>query len=1033
MDLSEEIKGVIAEFFDKVGESVRYISCDSVMMKNIPGLLPPDCTIVDFYRPSVAYAPMAPFLEILHKDNPTEVLTEKYTYSLQLESFKSYFKTGQAAFRKDEILLDEVAYERKRCIRTVFELFSRSVSYPLVILNAQLMDKDSFEIVTLIEKVQRNKILVCFDFTEVDMTSESSAIFSDFRIKDNYYEVVRQNLHAQKDLAVVIEEKNFFSYENLKRCFSNCRSFLSLGFSTKLAKRFLQDMDEFSFTQIQFADILLEIAILMYYAGELGAMENALSAISNLENLSIEHKNLATYYSIPLLIQKEAYFDALNCCNHLIEDGQDKNEASPYTLVHMYKCLILHRTGDKKLEASYKKALLELQYDYPNNLVFCSSLISLSQFAGNVERTKGFLKIIEESLLIAEELGNDLSYSTVAHWKGILLSHLEDNEDSLDWLSRSDKMRRKLDDIQTIVNIRNDMAYQSILLGDYINAFKVMISVSDQILALSDSAEIINTLKTVAQVYLYIGYFAESHRLLNSISKILQVYNLDNLDFCTENDVHVMQALIDFYYGKMSHAQLSVFNVETNGLSYTDTSKALLLLLKALFALHDQDMEKADQCFKETKVFINENIPEQKHLMAYVSYMYAYNLNRFDHPELSAQVREEAFEYVKKENLEFYVKNYADIEIRRIYTLDFFLQQFLVSLERLEKQSIRNQVLNTLQKRIRDGLFLNRLMEESTNASGRSDYVKLVLKEISDYILCRGIFFAAINPDSNDWAIEEFIVRDATFVPRTEDWKYLAIKTGDSEENFISVDNNSWYYNLTRYESVAAIMIQLDDRKSYSDEDLNILKIGLSTFQSQLTIISQREHLQELSSIDQLSKLNNRRALEMQLETQGELIQRCIGKGLEYTKLAITFIDLDHFKFYNDTYGHEAGDVMIESFALLLKRVYRKVDFIARFGGDEFVVILPNCTSDEAYKATERLRAALAADNHFLPRLSQLLHINTDEVPEDKYLSFSAGICSNTEVDDVSNLCEVRGNADKALYVAKEQGRSRAILWTEIQ
>ena len=252
--------------------------------------------------------------------------------------------------------------------------------------------------------------------------------------------------------------------------------------------------------------------------------------------------------------------------------------------------------------------------------------------------------------------------------------------------------------------------------------------------------------------------------------------------------------------------------------------------------------------------------------------------------------------------------------------------------------------------------------------------------------------------------------------------------------NFIPIkdEKNIWYYNLSKYESTAALIIELDDNKKYSTEDLNILQIGLSNLQSQLTIISQREHLQRLSSVDQLSKLNNRRALEEKLESESELVRRYEGKeGVKYIT-SITFIDLDHFKFYNDTYGHEAGDVMIESFAKLLRRIYRKVDFVSRFGGDEFVILLPGTSSLEALRATERLREGIVEENYFIPALTKVLHRDMSDIPKEQYISFSAGICANVEIEESSSMALVKNAADKALYEAKETGRCKTVLYVDL-
>jgi diguanylate cyclase (GGDEF)-like protein len=161
------------------------------------------------------------------------------------------------------------------------------------------------------------------------------------------------------------------------------------------------------------------------------------------------------------------------------------------------------------------------------------------------------------------------------------------------------------------------------------------------------------------------------------------------------------------------------------------------------------------------------------------------------------------------------------------------------------------------------------------------------------------------------------------------------------------------------------------------------------------------------------------------------MIRRYQGKHSAHFQTSVTFIDLDHFKYYNDTYGHEAGDILIAEFSDLLKHIYRRVDFVCRFGGDEFVILLPNTTDEEALRAAERLREGLVAREYFLPVLEKRLGMKLN-VPKDHYINFSAGICSNFVVDDKTDMNLVMQNADKALFAAKNSGRSRTVLWTEM-
>jgi diguanylate cyclase (GGDEF)-like protein len=137
-----------------------------------------------------------------------------------------------------------------------------------------------------------------------------------------------------------------------------------------------------------------------------------------------------------------------------------------------------------------------------------------------------------------------------------------------------------------------------------------------------------------------------------------------------------------------------------------------------------------------------------------------------------------------------------------------------------------------------------------------------------------------------------------------------------------------------------------------------------------------RAQLEQASSIDLLTGLLNRRGLA---ERAAGLFRSLERDG---RRAAVLFADLDGFKAVNDACGHHVGDGVLREFAAQLRRSLRDTDVAARFGGDEFVVVLPDATLEQARAVAERLKAivaALAQDDRFSLRLS----VGAGEVPRD--------------------------------------------------
>jgi two-component system cell cycle response regulator len=167
------------------------------------------------------------------------------------------------------------------------------------------------------------------------------------------------------------------------------------------------------------------------------------------------------------------------------------------------------------------------------------------------------------------------------------------------------------------------------------------------------------------------------------------------------------------------------------------------------------------------------------------------------------------------------------------------------------------------------------------------------------------------------------------------------------------------------------------------------------------------KRLKKLSITDGLTELFNHRHVHELLHEEFERSRR------SEEPLAVVMIDLDRFKAVNDTYGHPTGDVVLYETARILKETAREIDMVGRYGGEEFIAILPNTDEEEAARFAERVRTAVEA------------HLYRDEQNE-LHMTCSSGVAS-FPAEGVAAPEELLKNADEALYVAKESGRNRVV------
>ena len=165
------------------------------------------------------------------------------------------------------------------------------------------------------------------------------------------------------------------------------------------------------------------------------------------------------------------------------------------------------------------------------------------------------------------------------------------------------------------------------------------------------------------------------------------------------------------------------------------------------------------------------------------------------------------------------------------------------------------------------------------------------------------------------------------------------------------------------------------------------------------------EDLKTQSSTDKLTELYNRSYLEPFLESEINAAKK------EHQKISVIMVDMDHFKEINDTYGHIVGDHVLMIFAQVVLKCIRKTDIIARYGGDEFIVVLPNTDTDTARSVAERIREDVSET--YIPPIDGVVISS---------IHCSVGISTYPVHCDSKN--SLIRTSDLALYMAKRSGRN---------
>jgi two-component system cell cycle response regulator len=197
-------------------------------------------------------------------------------------------------------------------------------------------------------------------------------------------------------------------------------------------------------------------------------------------------------------------------------------------------------------------------------------------------------------------------------------------------------------------------------------------------------------------------------------------------------------------------------------------------------------------------------------------------------------------------------------------------------------------------------------------------------------------------------------------------------------------------------------------RKPFHELELRArLRVGERIILAQRELLEMRERLQFQATHDAMTALWNNTAIA---EILSKEIKRAKRQGIP---LSVSLIDLDHFKSVNDTYGHLVGDEVLKTAASQMFHAVREYDSLGRYGGEEFLAVLPGCAAHDAVATVERMRMALCN----APLLTE---------PSSIVVTGSFGIC---EWNSTLSVSELLSRADNALYKAKTSGRNRIELF----
>jgi len=1000
--------------------------------------------------------PFFPFPDIIQngileqsEDEVGSFLEKSGVYQFHREIFSTYY-ANEMIERYEKMIPDEEEYEKGLFRKDLLNQLTRLAKLQPIIILIEGLEYAPPSTLDLIRYYMENRtkapILLIAVFDKENTQSE----FHEDSKWDDFLNFLEKNITIFEIEESLLEQKivhkktsdNIGSAEASIRNAWNAFHFLCLEESRDLGLAAYKNISNMGFkiNDKNYFMLLENIGNAYTYLSD---NENAMIFYNMLLNYAREKKQLTrecdTYRKISFVHYKKNNLDdarkygrqSLKLANQL------KNDLLRFN-AYFNLFLINDKSGKESSPAKqsvfYNMEKLAQQLGMDNHLAYTYGVITTQ-----IPNDNNSGSLIEERLVycdiminISEQYKNENRLAAAYHNKAMLYSLLSEHDKALTFYKKSERMKLRLGSKYEIIRIYNGLGYGYFLREDYENAysyFKKSIALLKEIRIYD---EIALTLFNMGMVYL----FSMEHKIgihyLEDVLTLMQILHMDTLPFHSIEEVYCVICFAYIKDGRYLESMKYLRKCNPAAVSSKTEERLIYKMLMGLVHLEEGRPEESEATFHEALSIIESEPENLKRFAPRIYYEYGLIVQKRNKQE-AKEILKTGIPVAEKLEYHFHKELLTNTAQNKPTKHNFHFSKKPYDTELILELAKTQRTLNKLHNKVSEINFLNNLQNILVQSNEHEDellqnILPLIdhsfLSEITCLLECNeGSWHVSYSctsekkPDYDVNTISEILVSDKKEILIQKAFRNEILKPYAGSLNSII------FIPMIEQDIVKGALFLATKRTDLNlgHDDLHVLSLAAGQLNTALQLLRIKLSLKEAATIDSLTGLFNRQELHRLLTLEEKRATR--GKGEHGGVFSVLFIDLDNFKYYNDTFGHHVGDLVLKEFAEILKQITRETDISARFGGDEFIIIMPESDKKDAAGLAARIYKKIQQANHFKEKIEQLLEKKIS-IPEKYRITCSIGI-SQYDRNMGINIELLLQQADEALYKAKQDGKNR--------